>query len=212
MKRLDKEMLTRVFPAMTPEQEAAREAEQERRNKSAAHNALRLSGCPARVVASLAELTDTQPLLSARAFIAAPRDEKWWHVMLGSVGSGKSTAAAWAARMLLLRLKLAEQPSGTHRERCRWLTGAELGRIYTHDRDLARDWEALKRSSVLVVDDLGTEGADSRSAEALWELVEARTGNTWPTILTSNLTAGEFKRRYGDRIADRIRACAVIME
>lgn len=209
MKRIDSKLFALKFKTVTDEE---KKTEQDRRNRDSATNALRASGCPSRVIAALVGLDETEPMRSAREFVAAPRDEKWWLVMLGNVGSGKSTAAAWAARMLLFRLCLAEQPGGTHREHCRWLTGAELGRIYTHDRDAARDWEALKRASVLVIDDLGTEGADSRSAEALWELVEARTNNIWPTVLTSNLTASEFKKRYGERIADRIRSCSVILE
>lgn len=211
MQRLSS-LIGKAFHVMTPAEVAAHDEEQKRRNRDAAQRALKAGRCPARLIAALSDLKETRPLGAARALIASPRDERWFLVLLGGVGTGKSTAAAWAARQLLFRQSLAEQPSGTHREFCRWLTGAELGRLYTHDRDEARDWEATKRASVLVLDDLGTEGADARLGEALWELVEARTANVWPTIITSNLGAAAFKKRYGDRIADRVRSCAIILE
>ena len=55
---------------------------------------------------------------------------------------------------------------------------------------------------MLVLDDLGTELDGERFAVVFGELVEAR--QNAKTVITTNLAPAELRRRYGDRIADRL--------
>lgn len=207
-----KAALDRIIKIQTPEQAQQASAERDRLARVAASNALKRSGCPAVTFEALSATHPTPALEKAQEFKARPRSEVFGLVLLGTTGIGKSVAAAYAARWCLYEFRLSEQPSGSAREWARWFTGAELGRLYTHDRDDRRDWEKLKTCGVLVLDDLGTEAADARVGEALWELVDARTGNRRPTIISANLKAAEFKARYGDRVADRLRPCSIVLE
>ena len=68
---------------------------------------------------------------------------------------------------------------------------------------------ALLGASRLVLDDIGTEYLDERGAylSLLDELIDVRYSQELPIVITTNLTAPEFKGRYGSRIARRIREC-----
>jgi len=58
-----------------------------------------------------------------------------------------------------------------------------------------------------VIDDFGVEYADQRGvlASIVDELIDRRYGDRRATIICTNLTATEFRKRYGDRVADRLR-------
>ena len=79
-----------------------------------------------------------------------------------------------------------------------------LARWNKYDAD---EMKQLLDASALVIDDLGVEYSDQKGAFAslLDEVIDHRYGNQAPTLITTNLTAKEFKERYGERIADRLR-------
>jgi DNA replication protein DnaC len=76
-------------------------------------------------------------------------------------------------------------------------------------RDAAYDADErrrLQRVGVMVLDDLGCEGADPKGT-ILWcltELLDWRWRNLKKTLITSNLTAARFAAKYGARIVDRL--------
>lgn len=97
---------------------------------------------------------------------------------------------------------------------CRWL--ARHGGRFVHVHDLAHastfdaGWDRVKDARRLVIDDLGCEVA-SKSEWVLGkvrEVLEARTQECAPCIVTTNLSRRAFVDRYGDdggRLVDRLR-------
>jgi DNA replication protein DnaC len=113
-------------------------------------------------------------------------------VLTGPPGVGKSYAAAAAIRAYR-RGRFTYFPA---------LCGALL--------DPARRAEALdaaKRSTFLVLDDLGVEYSREGSLVAafLEEIVWHRESDILPTIITTNLTLEQLRGRLSDRIIDRLR-------
>ena len=77
--------------------------------------------------------------------------------------------------------------------------------------DLAHDIKAfteLKQRSMLGIDDLGTEPAEvlefGNPIYPIVRLIEYRYDNQSFTFITTNLTPPEIRKKYGDRIADRL--------
>lgn len=112
-------------------------------------------------------------------------------VLSGGVGCGKSVAAAWWL--------LAEEY-----KRGRWMTAARLARFPRYDTEEIGKLFKVKR---MVLDDLGDEYMDEKGAylSLLDELINERHSGKRQTVITTNLTAEDFKARYGARIADRVR-------
>ena len=113
-------------------------------------------------------------------------------VLSGGTGCGKTVAASmWLMEredaygsMFVSAARLARWPRYDDRE---------MGRLLTPNR--------------LVIDDLGSEYADEKGnfLAILDEVIADRHANMRPTVITTNLTKADFKERYKQRIADRIR-------
>lgn len=111
-------------------------------------------------------------------------------VLLGGVGCGKTTAAAWA---------LAELGGSA-------LLGDEVSRLVRSNwsADVDRLASALRSSALLVVDDLGTSQDAERDAQrALYAIVNARQG--LPTIITTNKSPEGFREFCEERTTSRLR-------
>jgi DNA replication protein DnaC len=116
-------------------------------------------------------------------------------VLSGSLGCGKTTAAArWA-------LKHCERYTAPL-----FLRASTLARTSRFDSDTRETW---LNAPGLVLDDLGVEYADAKGSfqADLEELVDCYYGKRRPLIITTNVRKEEFKVRYRDRIADRLREC-----
>jgi DNA replication protein DnaC len=113
-------------------------------------------------------------------------------VLSGPPGCGKTVAATWWAL------------NGKHAPRFVRATAFATASRYQNDE---RDSWLAGRS--LVLDDLGTEYADSKGSFLvdLDELVDTFYADKKPLVITTNCTAAEFKKRYGERVTDRIREC-----
>lgn len=125
---------------------------------------------------------------------ATQRDGICLVVLQGGVGCGKSCAAAlWASQ-----------------KNAYWITAKALARIGAYDDDAKK----LEKHKHLVIDDLGTEYADQKGffLSNLDGLIDARYADELPTVITTNVSAAEFKTRYGERIADRIRGSGAWVE
>ncbi|HEM9634198.1 TPA: ATP-binding protein [Streptococcus agalactiae] len=71
-------------------------------------------------------------------------------------------------------------------------------------RDFSKEtfWmDQLKKVDYLVLDDLGAEKISDWSTSIIYSLLNKRTN----TIITTNLTPAEIRKKYGERIASRIR-------
>ena len=65
-------------------------------------------------------------------------------------------------------------------------------------------YEAITKSELLVIDDLGAEMATSFSKSALYNIVNTRLLANRPTIINTNLTMKEIETRYTPRISSRL--------
>jgi DNA replication protein DnaC len=146
------------------------------------------------LVAILGEqLKHTDAMLTARDWQAT---EERILVLGGDRGVGKTTAAAW----------LACQVHGA-----RFLDATRLMRVDTYSDE---SMNPLERCPLLVLDDLGTEYADVKGklSSLVDGLVNTRYAGLRRTVVTTNLNASQFKLRYGERIADRIREAGRFVE
>jgi DNA replication protein DnaC len=169
-------------------EETARQAERERaeRRRRAAER-----GIPERCLWFLADgraMWATKAVSEVTRFLEAPSSELWALVLAGPRGCGKTLAAAAACW----------ERDG------RFLDVARLARTSSYDDEAM---SVLERTRLLAIDDLGTEYADAKGAFAsrLDGLINARYAAARKTIVTTNCNLADFKARFGDRIADRLR-------
>jgi hypothetical protein len=115
-------------------------------------------------------------------------------VLIGEVGCGKSFAAArWLWRsppMVPLSLRKRVGPR-------RFIEAPGLKDIPFEDRP------KLGEATALVLDDVGTE--QDFMPDDLARIIAARYKNALPTVVTTNLSEVDFAKRYGVRVADRMR-------
>ena len=123
------------------------------------------------------------------------RANSWCLLLLGGVGSGKSTAAAEYA--VEFAVHCDAKPL--------WVRAVEASRMSAFGEQAEARFSAWRRAALLIIDDLGTEMMTATWQQALDDVMDFRYQHALPTILPSNLTAEEFKARYGERISDRIR-------
>lgn len=120
----------------------------------------------------------------------------WSLTLCGGPGSGKTTAATWAAHQLLMR-----------RFRPKWVRCAAMvdAPLFGIEAQLMK--HQCRTADVLVLDDIGA-GAREQDAKPwlgwLDDVLDARHGNRKRTIITSNLTAAKLAPWLGPRLADRL--------
>ena len=97
------------------------------------------------------------------------------------------------------------------RGRGRFMKSARLARVNRYDRDEMRQ---LLAQPALVLDDLGTEFVDNKGNfhAIVDELIDYRYDYGLPLVITTNLSGVDFKARYEERIADRIRESGRFVE
>jgi len=157
-------------------------------------------------------------------------------LLLGSKGTGKTTAAAWGLSMLGVtqwprcfcdrcggggpqqdclvgaghRARVADvelNPS-----KARFLKAGHLAAAL-HRPGGETIWDEARKVYALAIDDLGREYSDQhgRWLSELDLLIDDRHERRQPTVITSNLSPKEFIERYGERIADRIRQMGLVV-
>lgn len=111
-------------------------------------------------------------------------------VLAGPCGVGKSVAAAW-----WLFGRLAEGRNG------KWTTAQTLVQSSMFDSDLQQ-----RLLGPLVLDDIGAETGDKAGhwGARLDSIVDQHYATKQPMVMTTNLSAADFRERYGVRIWDRI--------
>lgn len=121
----------------------------------------------------------------------------WCLLLLGGVGCGKSTAAAAHAVEFTKSNPKSKLPI--------WARAVEASRMSAFGDSAEDRFASWREAPLLVMDDLGTELMTATWQQALDDVLDWRYQHSLPTVLPSNLSAEEFKKRYGDRISDRIR-------
>lgn len=168
--------------------EAEEEATAEDHAAARREHLLRRARIPARYLEDLAAVRETPALTRVRAWIGEGARAASVLVLAGAPGSGKTVAAAWA---------LGELSGTFFAARSLVLSDAERGEAY----------RALTSCDLLVLDDLGSEYADRHgwSRSVIDAVIESRHADLRRTIVTTNLAGDAFARRYGQRVADRVR-------
>lgn len=177
-------------------------SEQERRMRKAEANERALSvldDVPRIKAMVLKGLNDTEAHDAVRDWARA---DSWCLLMLGGVGCGKSTAAGHYAAQQGLDWKSLPI----------WARAVEASRMSAFGDTAESRFASWRSCSLLVLDDLGTELVTPTWQQALDDILDYRYQHSARTILPTNLSAEEFKKRYGDRISDRIREGGTVRE
>lgn len=178
-------------------------AERERRADDERRELVRC-GLPLDKLRSIAagESHDTDALAAVRKFLAS---ESRLLVLAGGRGVGKTYAATWwATREQPPPVELACGPP-------RFVDAPALARWPRYDDERMTQLEGAR---ALVIDDLGLEYNDRHGAftSLLDGLVNHRYAALLPTVITTNQGAAAFCKRYGERVADRIREVGRFVE
>jgi hypothetical protein len=151
----------------------------------------------------LGEVKDTQAITRVGAW-CDEREKKpgvFCLVLGADKGLGKSVAAAWWLSETMHGQQSATCAGG---EFTRWQSASALMQMNPY----SDGFSALCREpGPLVLDDVGTEITDSKGnfASKLDALIDARSCEYLPLLMTTNLSVGAFKERYSERVVDRIR-------
>ena len=125
----------------------------------------------------------------------------------GKSGAGKSFCAAW----LIYNRKIKRLMNYWDDEH-RW-KGIASGTAWVSAYDAVdkTNMEWLRKTPLLVLDDLGTEAQSPANKATIGEIISKRYDNDVPTIITSNLELSSddsskytCERLYGRRVVDRI--------
>jgi DNA replication protein DnaC len=72
------------------------------------------------------------------------------------------------------------------------------------DMGTAADTSRYFDCDLLIIDDLGTEVINQFTVSALYNVINTRLSLRRPTIISTNFTQEELRRRYWDRITSRL--------
>lgn len=150
-------------------------------------------GAPAQCVDAVRNPSDTKAIRKAREWFL---EGSWCLTLIGGVGTGKTTAAAFAAHELILR---GHNP--------RWIRCAEVAGkpLFGIEAEVLKF--NARTAGVLVLDDLaaGAHEKDSKPwLQWLDDVLDARWGNKRKTVITSNGMGGRLAEWLGLRLADRL--------
>lgn len=157
-------------------------------------------GCPKVVVQAASSPEQTEALEALRDEMNAGATIT---ILSGGVGVGKSVASAdWLLRQW-------DQFGFCD---AAWLHAHQLSRLASFEQH--EEQGAIERVNFLVLDDIGIEYLDGKGflSAMLDSIIYQRHGNRRPTVITTNLAAPDFKARYGERVADRVRECGSFVQ
>lgn len=166
-------------------------------------------GVPAQTVGDLQGPRPTAALESAQRFVKLDASLAPFLLLLGPVGIGKSVAAAWVLEQFAKGYAWNSQPTRAELQPAMWVDGRELTGVREF-REEHQTWlKAMQGTALLVLDDAGHEATEA-GRNALTDILLARLAKKRRTVLTANLKAEDLRKRYGDALADRFRAQAII--
>lgn len=118
-------------------------------------------------------------------------------LIVGPTGTGKTYRAYGAVRALLTR--------GVRLRREATTTADLYARLRPRPgHDAERNLQALARSPLLLLDDLGAAKTSEWTEELTYRLINHRYEHLRPTLITTNLPTAELRTVLGDRIASRL--------
>ncbi len=120
---------------------------------------------------------DTAALVAVRRFLAKPAAASRFLTLAGPKGRGKTFALAWAVAKL----------GG------RFFEAQELVQLSTFDRLV---WEDMVAAPILALDELGAEQGNTSYDANLFSVLNNRFRRERKTVIATNLTGGDFGKRY----------------
>ncbi len=152
--------------------------------------------------------SDNPTTLAVRDFCAGPLT---FCLILGGAGSGKTIAAAEA----LLNSRMCWGPNGDawaySSSEARFVHAGDLARLSYFDSESQKILGRTERRKWLVLDDVGSELVTDTWRSNFTDIITARNSSKAKTLITSNLSAEDFKTRYDARIISRIRGSGVVI-
>lgn len=182
------------------EQEKLQAAEGERK-RQASERAFVATGTPPRVRdLVIAGLHDSPALKRVKDWEMGRKRYDWCLALSSRKGTGKSVAAGW----WLWQSGRSAARSRDNRPMHRWWHATDLACLDWYGGEFD---DVARMEGPLVIDDLGTEFNDAKGFfhQRLDKLINVRYEEGFPTLITSNLSAKDFKERYGERVTDRFR-------
>jgi DNA replication protein DnaC len=70
--------------------------------------------------------------------------------------------------------------------------------------DVTGDVSQYFTCDLLIIDDLGAEMINQFTVSCLYNVINTRINRKKPTMLSTNLSQDEFKKKYWDRVTSRI--------
>lgn len=121
-------------------------------------------------------------------------------LFLGSSGVGKTYMAGCVAYEAVNMKK-----SVVYESACTLFTRFDDERFHSYNNDeLRNDLNRYSECDLLIIDDLGLEASSPYASSRFYSLINSRLTSGQHTIVITNLTSEEFKRKYGMSISSRI--------
>jgi len=133
-----------------------------------------------------------------KAAVAFAKEPQGWLVLMGGYGSGKTHLAAAVNNYLEARLKpvlFTVVPDLLDHLRATFVPGSPV--------EYDELFEAVRTVPVLILDDLAAENATPWAMEKLYQILDYRTRQNMPTLITTNLPLNQFEGRLQTRLTNR---------
>ena len=121
-------------------------------------------------------------------------------LMLGATGLGKSH------RSLAIAQNVVKSGFGAVYRSCQQLVRQLEQARFSPGQQPGEEavFSALAGCDLMIIDDLGSEFANSFSGAALYNLINTRLVEGRPTIVSTNLTVAQIQQQYSDRLLSRL--------
>lgn len=122
-------------------------------------------------------------------------DDSW--LLLGATGLGKTHLSTSVAKAVI------EKGHSVVYESAQGLISAFEAKRFGGDYE-SNGEERFYEAELLIIDDLGVEVANQFTVSCIYNVINTRICGRMPTIINTNLTQGELRERYADRITSRL--------
>ena len=139
-------------------------------------------------------------LRSLKAFADSfgEEDSKSW-LLFGATGLGKTHLSTSVAKTVLDRGYDVVYETAQN-----FFSDFETERFHTYGQDAPTSTDRYFSCDLLILDDLGTEMSNQFTVSCLYNILNTRINQKKATIINTNLTQDELRRKYADRITSRL--------